>query len=131
MGTVGQAIAIIGGICGIIVFVAGALVIARSSFSKAQIEALREDNTDLRNRVKDLEDKETRNTAEISRLSGENELLKGMVTQRAQVEQVLAELNVHHEAAMEVWDKMEHSLEDLNSGMSAVSRELGRLGRSP
>ena len=129
METAGQVFTFIGAMCGIIVLIAGALVIARSSFSRAQIEALREDNKDLRDRSDDHQKDIAHLESEVTRLSNENELLRGMVTQRAQVEQVLAELNIHHEAAMEVWDRMDHSMSELNSGMVDVARELGRLGR--
>lgn len=120
MENFGSIVGIIGGVCGILVLLTGALVFAKGSFSKARIEALRDDNEDLRSRVSDLEKKEALQHKDIERLQGENELLKEMVTQRAQVDAVVSLLNMHHEQAVDTWIR-------LSNEMGYVSTELAKL----
>lgn len=136
MNSLGSVIGILGGICGILVLVAGAWVNFKGSYNKARLEALREDLGDYRDRVNQLESKEIIQSKDIQRLSSENDLLKGLVTQRAQVEQVLEELSLHHAEAMRQWEgmneilrKMEENSKELSPEMHALALAVGKLTR--
>jgi outer membrane murein-binding lipoprotein Lpp len=103
----------IAAVVGAVVLIGGSLALVRGSYNKARIQALREDNTDLRDRIDDCEDKieaaahkEEALEIEVQHLRSENDLLKAMVTQRADVQTVLKKLNEHHEQAMDVWQRL-------------------------
>ena len=57
MDGISQFLGAVGIVIGAIVLIGGSLALVRGSYNKARIQALREDNEDLRNRVKDCEDK--------------------------------------------------------------------------
>lgn len=103
----------ISAVVGAIVLIGGSLALVRGSYNKARIQALREDNDDLRARQKDTEDRldaaEAREVTlglELEHVRSENRMLTTMVTQRADVQTVLSLLNEHHEQAMGVWRKL-------------------------
>lgn len=105
------------GVLGLIMSVAVAagagLALVRGSYTKVRMEALREDNSDLRNRVKDCEDKVSASEAreqlldqQVKHMQRENDLLKEMVTQRANVEGIGNMLQYHHDQAMSRMDSL-------------------------
>jgi septal ring factor EnvC (AmiA/AmiB activator) len=115
-------------VIGLLTIIGGALVLIKGSYSKARIQALREDNEDLRNRVADGEQETIRLKAgvaelkiEVDRERSENQLLRQMVTQRANVDEVLDILNQHHDEAREQWAKAN----DLLAKLTAAIERLG------
>lgn len=95
-----QILGLVGLVVAIPAAVGAALALIRASYTKAQVEALDNDNDRLRKRAKDLEEevehlkiegaaKDERMTA----LEEKNEVLSEMVTQRADLEQ-------HHRVVM-------------------------------
>lgn len=118
---------ILGVVLGIATLLGGVVLAFRASYSNARIQALREDNDDLRKRVTDTEHEvevvQTREAAcelKIKHLERENDILRGMVTQRADVSGVsdrvedLGELlTMHHAQSMREWKKMTEAIEKL------------------
>lgn len=103
----------LGIVVGAVVLLGASLGMIRGSYNKARIQALREDNEDLRNRVRDVEDKCTASEArealleqKVEHMENENVLLTALVTQRANVDEVLGELRDHHTAAMDKFDEL-------------------------
>ncbi len=108
----------IGLIVGFLMLLGAAFAVAKGSFNKSRIEALREDNTDLRNRVVDLESEVARlKTSDAAHLEVEAamqskiDFQQEMITSRADVEkvdikvgQLIRILNAHHEQAMSKLD---------------------------
>ena len=108
----------------LLVGLGGALALVRGSYNKARIEALRGDNSDLRERNKDVELENERLKREIEterehhklrikqleesneHLEDEKKILMELVTQRAEVDEVLQTLNNHHDQAMGKFDSM-------------------------
>lgn len=122
MGDFNEVVGLIGGLCGILVLLMGAFVYAKGTYSKARIEALREDNADLRDRVNDLEKKEVLLTKDVVKLQGENELLKGLVTQRAQVDTLLEALNQYHEQYLSSWKAIKDEIGFISVTISKLSQ---------
>lgn len=98
----------------------GVVAVFRASYSKARIEALREDNQDLRSRIEDLERKEVRHhkredelEAKVGHLESENETLRELVLQRVEVQGLGDLLTMHHQQAMNHWDRMTEAIEKL------------------
>jgi peptidoglycan hydrolase CwlO-like protein len=117
METLAQWLGMIGGAFGIIVLIIGAVVFINGSYNKARIQALREDNDDLRNRVDDLDDeaerakiREDKLEAQVKHLSTENQLLADMITQRANVEALADLLEHHHREAMKSWKEIKDAV---------------------
>lgn len=117
----------IGGLISLIVLIGGTAALLRSSYNKARMEALREDNEDLRARVSDLEATENRLMsvqaaagARIKHLEEENAILMEGLTQRAEVSSVKTMLERHHTEAMTAWtllgNLMERILESQDRG---------------
>jgi polyhydroxyalkanoate synthesis regulator protein len=120
MDGIPQFLVAVAAVIGAIVLIGGALALVRGSYNKARIQALREDNEDLRNRVQDCEDKLTaadaRETAlemKVQHVESENDLLTQLVTQRADVDKVLKLLDDHHKAAMSGQAKLTKAIEAL------------------
>lgn len=120
MNNVSQIFAAIGVILAVLVAVGAGLTLVRGSYNKARIQALREDNEDLRARVGDVEEKleqsEAREavlSAKVEHVESENQLLTALVTQKANVDEVLSLLNTHHEAAMQWMAKLTAAIVDL------------------
>lgn len=107
MDNLQEFLTLVGLVIGTVILIGGALVLVKGSYSKARIQALREDNEDLRNRVSDCEAKVDASEAreavleqKVEHLESENGLLTALVTQRANVDEVLTMLSEHHTAAM-------------------------------
>jgi predicted nuclease with TOPRIM domain len=103
-----ELVTFIGVVLGVLALLGGSLALVRGSYTKARIQGLREDNEDLRSRLDDCDKEETRLKAreealkaKVASVQSENEALKAMVTQRANVDEVLVRLNAHHEDAMQ------------------------------
>jgi predicted nuclease with TOPRIM domain len=103
---------------GALLLVGAAAALVRGSYSKARIQALREDNEDLRARVSDLEgtvasnrSREANTEQRLSHVEEENKLLKDMVTQRANVEAMLDLLEHHHSESMAAWNRIVDAIE--------------------
>lgn len=123
---------------GLVLLVGSVLAIVRGSYNKARIQALREDNEDLRNRVGDVEHSLEQEKAarerdaiaakgreeamglKVKHLESENDLLKQLVTQRANVDQVMERVNEHHRAAENAWG-------DIRVGMTALGTMIEGL----
>lgn len=97
----------------LLVLVGGAAALIRGSYNRARVDALREDNSDLRARVADIDHELERQKskaeqldAKVSNLKSENDLLRDMVTQRANVEAIGDVLDFHHKESMEAWEKI-------------------------
>ena len=96
-------VTLIGGVAGLIVLGTGAVLFIKGSYNKARIEALRADIADYKQR-EDSHDRDMadcKNEVEILRTRNEHlhdevELLREMVTQRADVEAVMKALDTHH-----------------------------------
>lgn len=118
----------------LLVGLGGALALVRGSYNKARIEALRGDNSDLRERNKDVELENERLKREIEterehhklrvkqleesneHLEDEKKILMELVTQRAEVDEVLQTLNNHHDQAMGKFDSMIELLAGKSNG---------------
>lgn len=107
-----------GTVFGIAILLGGVYFAFKASYNTARIQALRDDNTDLRHRVDDLDGeieraKQREETLEVKvhHLESENQLLREMVLQRAEVGAVASKLDEHHQQAMEAWRKMIIALE--------------------
>lgn len=118
MDNVTGALGVIAAVLGILMTAGLAMALVRGSYSKARIEALRGDNQDLRDRVKDLEASDERHLVKekhleqrCEHLENENKMLMEMVTQRAEVAAVAEQLTNHHEEAMRVWQEMAAAIE--------------------
>lgn len=108
-----QALAWVGLFITVMLAIGAGLALIRGSFNKARIEALRGDNSDLRDRVADLEHENERHELKegaletrCEHLESENKLLMEMVTQRAEVAEVKGMLDRHHKEAMKKFDEL-------------------------
>src|SRR5690349_2480241 len=107
-------------IIGLLILIGGAIALVRGSYNKARIQALREDNDDLRARLNDCDKKISEHVAaetlleqKVDHLTSENVMLTQMVTQRANVDEVITLLNVHHVQSMEYWERMTTAMEGM------------------
>jgi len=101
MNNLQTALAIAGGLVVVIVALTGALVFVRGAYGNARIQALREDNEDLRNRVTDTEGERDIYRLRAESLSSENTILKDLTLQRANVEQLKHALLAHNAEEMD------------------------------
>lgn len=123
MDNFGELLTIIGSVLGIIVLVTGALLYINGSYNRARMNALREDNDDLRHRVDDTEAElsncktklQARNI-KIESLETENRLLVDMITQRAEVEAISDLLEMHHKETTKAWRRIEELLRGKEGG---------------
>jgi len=126
LDALGTAVTLILGLGTLTALVAGTYVLFRASLSSARINALREDNTDLRARVDD-QDKElikcaARETAlevKVEHLKHENVLLHDLVTSKADVENLKKEvaklfgrLEAHHQQVYPVMVEIRDALKN-------------------
>lgn len=124
MDNLAAVITIILGLATLTALVGSTYVLFRASLSRARINALREDNQDLRNRVDD-QDKELIKCQAREKvleetcvhLREENDMLKKLVLQRAEVDGVKAEverlfeeLASHHIATIDVLQGIKEAL---------------------
>jgi outer membrane murein-binding lipoprotein Lpp len=134
MENVGTAITIAVGLVVLLGAVVSVVVFVRGAYGKARMEALRQDNEDLRNRLDDADDKfaaykegaETavkELTTRVKTCEDENKMLKEMAFQRANVEELITQVKAlakqvmeHDKKAQDVWvkslgilEKLEHS----------------------
>lgn len=119
MDNVAQVLGVTGGLIAILGAIVGVLLFVRGSYNKARLQALREDNDDLRKRVddqdKELEKcriREDKHDAEIKALRSENLLLRDMVTSKAEVGQLMDLLATHHRRAETAWANILKTLEE-------------------
>jgi chromosome segregation ATPase len=117
---ISEAVQVIGAIIGLLIMVGGGLALVRGSYNKARIQALREDNDDLRKRVDDMDREAERErskvktlTDKVTHLENENTLLTSLVTQRADVDTVLTELRDLQRKAEAHWARMSDAMEKL------------------
>jgi len=110
------AIAIIGAAAAVVVFV-------RGSYGAARINALREDNTDLRARVDDSDKellkckgREEALEARVIALERENEFLNGMVTKAADVESLRRRQDEYYQELTAMLERILIALEAGSSG---------------
>lgn len=119
---------VIGAVLSIALALGAALALVKGSYNKARIAALREDNDDLRARVGDLDSELERQKlrdqtreAKIAKVDSENQLLRDMVTQRAEVDRVnqavaehhkkaMTSLEEHHQASSQAWAQVSDAL---------------------
>lgn len=110
-----------GGVISILGAFGVAWALVRGSYNQARIKALREDNEDLRNRIRDLEHAEERHRLkeqawdkEREHLMAENATLMLAITQRAEVEAVRVQLVQHHDQAMGTLGEIQQILQTLS-----------------
>jgi hypothetical protein len=135
-----QWLAVLATILGVASILGAVIATFRASYSKARIEALREDNNDLRARVVDLEAKEERAAkdkadmmAEMTHMKEKNHILEEMVLQRVEITGIADVLKLqgellqqHHNQSMDTWDKILHALQpwtDTLQKMKAIEGE--------
>lgn len=134
MDNLQSVLAIAGALVVIILALAAVLVFVRGAYGNARIQALREDNEDLRNRVNDTEGERDIYKLRAESLASENAILKDLTLQRANVDQlkhallahnaeemdtlkeytdlIIKALEEHDQRASEVWDKVLRRLEE-------------------
>lgn len=95
----GDPITLVLSILGIIVIVAAAAAVARASFVKAQLDALRGDRDDLVARVNILEDENIRISTELKAETVRREALEKVVTAKEQIDAVSLMLKKHDDRA--------------------------------
>jgi len=93
MESVNALVAIIGGLLALIVAVAAAVAMARASFAKAQIEALRGDRDDLTARVQMLESENLRVSQALQVEQQARKVLERVVTGKEQLDHLQATLD--------------------------------------
>jgi biopolymer transport protein ExbB/TolQ len=108
---------IIGGIIAVVVAIAGAVVLARASYARAQLEQLREHNTDLTDRNDFLEKEVLRLQGEKKAAEAARDVATEMVTQRA-------DLQAHHEEVMQTHTRMFGVLEALKGILEEVLKNV-------
>lgn len=101
MDNLQTALAIAGGLVVVIVALAGALVLVRGAYGNARIQALREDNEDLRNRVSDTEGERDVYRLRAESLASENTILKDLTLQKANVDALKHALLAHNAEEMD------------------------------
>lgn len=120
----GAVVTLILGLGTLTALVAGTYVLFRASLSSARINALREDNTDLRDRVDDQDKallkcaaRESALEIQVDHLKQENILLHELVTSKADVEtlkkevtKLFAKLEEHHRQVFPVMVEIRDAL---------------------
>lgn len=104
--------------------ISGVVVFVRASYSKAKIESLQQDNTNLRAEVADLDRRlerertdrerhEEKVKAESEQLKAQlegaltqNQMLADMILQRANIEAVHDQIDQHHQEAKQAWTSL-------------------------
>lgn len=106
---------------GIVTALAAAAAIARGSFAKAQIEALRGDRDDLQRRVEFLEDEYDRTRKELQAEKEKVDVLTGVVTGEAQLQSILTFLDDHGKTLTKVLQAIENVNRELKAVKVAVT----------
>jgi phage I-like protein len=125
---VAEWIGIIGGAAGLAVLLGAAYIGFKGSYNKARIEALRGDLADANVRLDAERDSRMKDEgridkleSEVRHLSSENELLRDLVTQRADVAAIATALSAHHDEALgAIRRHHEASMEHLTSIEEAI-----------
>lgn len=124
LNSAGTIVTLILGLGTLTALAAGTYVLFRASLSSARINALREDNTDLRNRVDDQDKalikcgaRESALEIQVEHLKQENILLHDLVTSKADVEtlkkevtKLFAKLEAHHQQVYPVMVQIRDAL---------------------
>lgn len=86
----------------VVMIATGAAVVAlfRANYAKATIDTLKESNVALTARVDELEGENQRKTIDITRLSSENDTLRGLVTGRAELIELAHIVSRNHDEMM-------------------------------
>lgn len=101
MDNIQQILAIAGVLIAVIISIAAALVFIRGAYGNARIQALREDNSDLRERVTDTEAERDVFKLRSDTLTRENTLLRDLTLQKANVDGLRVALMAHNAEEME------------------------------
>jgi hypothetical protein len=116
MANLQQVLAIAAALVVLIAARAAVLVFVRGAYGNARIQALREDNQDLRDRVTDTESERDIYKLRSEALSSENTILKDLSLQRANVDALKAALLAHNaeelDALKEYRDVVIHALRE-------------------
>lgn len=120
MHGVSDFIVALGAVIAVLIAIGAGLTLVNGSYNKARMDALREDNDDLRKRLDDTERdllrERTKGEARdirIKHLESENLLLTQLVTQKADVEgvktdvhRVLEEIRTHHASMTKAYERL-------------------------
>lgn len=101
--SINEAISILVGICVLAAAVGAAWIFLKGAYNKQRMEALREDVADLSRRNTNLVAENATFKTENTSLKSEVASLESLVTQRAQVDEVLHILNEHHSESVAAW----------------------------
>jgi chromosome segregation ATPase len=93
-------VTLIGGIVVVASALGTAVAVARASFAKTQIEALRGDRDDLRTRVDILESEKTRLEASLKTESDKVRVLEKVVTGKEQLDHLQSTIDNNHAASV-------------------------------
>lgn len=96
MSQLGGLLGIIIGLFGFVSFIAAAVAVARASYAKATVEALRGDRDDLQARVVILENENVRINTELETEKAKTKVLEGITVgkeQLARIEELLKALD--------------------------------------
>jgi hypothetical protein len=111
-----SAVGLVGGMAGLAVLCGGILVFFKGAYNKARIEALRQDVQDYANRDAARQEEHRDDQARIAKLESnvqhlttENGMLRDLVTQRVEIQQLGGLLTEHHQEAMEAWSERRDS----------------------
>lgn len=117
-------IAAVSAVIGLLILIGGGIALIKGSYNKARIEALHQDITAYQNRTEalegDLERQTLKHDGEIkacgireqaledrcSHLETENHTLRELVTQRADVAEVSAQLATNHQEIIQKWTEL-------------------------
>lgn len=87
---------------------------------------LRASNADLRDRVKELEDKDQRNEVTISAQAAQLDALGKVVTGEAHLVVITDLLTTHHSEAVAQWSKLGTALTHIDTDLSRVADAIER-----
>lgn len=124
MNNVQSVLAVAAGLVALIVVFAGALVFVRGAYGNARIQALREDNDDLRARVLDTEGERDVYKLRAESLASENTILKDLTLQRANVEQLKHALLAHNAEEM---DTLKEYTDLIINAMESHDKRVGEM----
>lgn len=105
----------LGSIAGIVVLAGSVLIYVKGTYSKSVIEALRADLSEERLDATKLQGKLDAQGAKLQAEITKNEVLTNLVTQKAQVEEVMALLNEHHQESLAAWAAITAELKRMHS----------------
>lgn len=122
-------LAIFGALSSLIaVIAAGTAIVAftRASYAKATIEALRGDISDRDKRIEFLEDDNNRTKTALKRISEENQVLRDLVTNRAELAEYIAVAKDHETKAGSRHNDLLAVDEQILMGIEALRKLLER-----